>query len=181
MVTILSSCPWNRQQAKPAAGQVDARERGLDEREDGAAARDAQLDRRETDVEKHEEEASAVLDVAAEVADGHVVLTEPASAAASESDVADGAKRGALARSLFARALARLREQAQSEANDDLASAYREIVAADDFIVEIAAKLPAVARNAIVERRRSLSVRILALRNTLKKLIPNADRDDRDP
>ena len=170
-----------RKAAERRDAEADARERGLDEREDGAAVRNAQLDRRETDVEKREEEASAVLDVAAEVAGGRVVLTEPASAAASESEVADGGKRSALARSLFARALARLREQARSEAKDELASAYREIVATDDFIVEIAAKLPAVARNAIVERRGSLSVRILALRNTLKKLIPNADRDDRDP
>ncbi|MDB2579697.1 hypothetical protein N9Y00_11910, partial [Tateyamaria sp.] len=78
-------------------------------------------------------------------------------------------RRSAAARTLFGKALARLRGDAQLEAQTNVARELEEIKAADDAIVAAARLLPDRTRKVIIDVRTSLIKRIISLSQSVSK------------
>jgi len=83
-------------------------------------------------------------------------------------------------RGLFRKAFERLRGEAEDQARRSLARDFDEIRKADDTIVEIAAKLPRSAREALAEIRTGLTKRLMRLRH-LDGQSERGDKDRHDP
>jgi hypothetical protein len=125
------------------------------------AARNAETTARETEIDKRETTVSDVIKIVKEVAKSGTLAVAPA-------DAGDN-RRSAAARTLFGKALARLRGDAQLEAQTNVARELEEIKAADDAIVAAARLLPDRTRRAIIDVRTSLIKRIISLSQSVSK------------
>ncbi|QFT61565.1 plasmid recombination protein [Roseivivax sp. THAF30] len=154
------------------------------------STRASELETREGVVAQRESEADEVLDLATAVASGDIDLVERAEAPSNEEPASESgpspkpasekpaSPRLQKARTLFRKALARLRGEAQEAARRSVARDVEEIRKADDTIVEIASKLPSSARETIAGLRKGLTKRLLGLRHLDQK--GGRDQADRD-
>lgn len=146
--------------------------------------REACLRTREAEAQRKREVADAMIDIAKEVTAGKLEVAENSNpAAASSTDPIEIARYRAAR--IFGQALKALRLKARTdamvkarqEAQAELSAAYAEIKAADDAIVDIAARLPKDLRAQIAHARKALTMRIMALGQMAKRQFQNRDRE----
>ncbi|SFQ44391.1 hypothetical protein SAMN05421853_1063 [Roseivivax halotolerans] len=151
----------------------------------------SELEIREGAVAQRESEADEVLDLAAAVASGDIDIAERAELPGKEqptngsgpspqtSPEKPASPRLQKARTLFRKAFARLRGEAEDAARRKVARDVEEIRKADDTIVAIASKLPSSVRETIAELRKGLTKRLLGLRHLDQRgARDQADRDE---
>jgi len=129
---------------------------------------EAAVTEREQVVCVREHEADEVLSVAQAVADGDIGCAESNQA----QDDAQGGEpvpdKPTLARRLFGRAVARLRQEERAAARVELTDAFDEVRRADDAIVRIANRLPMNLREQVYSARTSLTRSIMSLTSHLR-------------
>lgn len=157
-----------------------AREAAAKERDLILDSRTTTLDARDVEVGWKEAEADAVLAVACDVAEGRLDPRTAAADAVDSPDPQDRDEKVSMAKRIFGRALATLRQRAQAEARAELAGAFAEIEAADRLIVDIVRMLPANAREAVASVRKSLTGRIMILSKMAKDWLGKEQDDDRE-
>ncbi|WP_353472893.1 plasmid recombination protein [Salipiger sp. H15] len=135
------------------------------------AERDKTLVTQERKLARDKKAVQAIVQVVQAVAEGDISATEP-----RDKDTPSGN----LARQIFGRAFARLKDQAKQDAEARVAKAHAEIVKADEVIVRIAQLLPAAARNQIAAARPMLSARITGLARWLRKTSPGRPEPGED-
>ena len=129
---------------------------------------EAAVTEREQVASDKQREADEVLTVARAVADGDIGCAESNQA----QDDAQGGEpvpdKPTLARRLFGRAVARLRQEERAVARAELTDAFDEVRQADDAIVRIANLLPMNLREQVASARTSLTRSIMALTSHLR-------------
>lgn len=158
----VSSRKWREEQECKLAertADVQGREKMLVEAEAAVA-------NRHQVVNAKQREAEEVLAVAQAVADGdlQVVNEDRASDHVQEPPLS----KPALAKWLFAQALARVKKDERAAARDELKDAFNEIRRADDVIVQIANLLPMSIRKQIASARKTLSRSITKLASQIR-------------
>lgn len=175
--------PKYRQHVSPRKWR-EAQECKLAAREAKAQVREVKLVKDEAAVTEREQvvcvrehEADEVLSVAQAVADGDIGCAESNQA----PDDAQGGEpvpdKPTLARRLFGRAVARLRQEERAAARVELTDAFDEVRQADDAIVRIANRLPMNLREQVYSARTSLTRSIMSLTSHLRSK-KAAEHDD---
>ena len=142
------------------------READVQGREEKLAETEAAVTDREQAASGKQREAEEVLAVAQAVADGDLGGLECDQAPDSAQEPAPG--KPALARRLFASAVARLKKTEQAAARTELKAAFDEVRRADDAIVRIANLLPMDLRKQIASVRKSLTHSLMALPSQIR-------------
>ena len=160
--------------------QLDASEQAQRDRDAAVATRENAVSAREQKAASKQQTAQAMINIADRVAKGDLDVPEQTDEAAKTANDPVRLDRHQAA-TLFARALAKLRQQAKTEARAEaraeLSETFAEIKAADEAIVRVATLLPPAAREAIAKARRSLSIRIMALGQMAKRQFLNRDAE----
>ncbi len=160
-------------------GEVDIRER-----RSKLAMQEAGLRAREAEAQRKRDVAAAIIDVARKIAAGEIEAAEQSSSAtAASTDPVETARHqtatffGGALRALRRKARDDAMVKARQEAQSELSAAYAEIKAADDAIVDIAARLPKDLRAQIAQARKALTTRIMTLGQMAKRQFQNRDRE----